>query len=123
MVVRHDDRRRIARQEFLDHLARIHRRIIDGAAEQFDVLDQPMPVVEKQHSEHFVLDRPVSAVMVLAAVSMSRLRKVASKLRARITRCPRGMGGSNGRNAQGDIMCLAYALLRHMSWLCQSVQA
>lgn len=48
MVVREDHCRSIQAQRFLDHLAWVHRRTVDGAAEHLDVLDQAMLGIQKQ---------------------------------------------------------------------------
>jgi hypothetical protein len=54
MVVREDDRRRIARQRLLDHLPRVHARAVDGAAEQLVERDEAVPVVQVQAAEDLV---------------------------------------------------------------------
>ena len=42
----------------LDDFARVDGGAVDRAAEEFDVLDQPMAAVERQESENFVVGAP-----------------------------------------------------------------
>ncbi len=54
VIVREYDRRRIALQRQLDHLARVHARAVNGAAKQLIEADHAVPVVEAQAAEHLV---------------------------------------------------------------------
>ena len=65
-----DHCRRIESQRFLDHFAWMYRRAVDGAPEQFDVLDQPVLAVEEQRREHFMLE----AGQLGAQVVLDRIR-------------------------------------------------
>ena len=52
--MRHDGGGGVVIQRPLDDLARMHRGTVNGAVEQFLVLDHPMLVVQKQAGEHFM---------------------------------------------------------------------
>ncbi|MNG14307.1 hypothetical protein D3C84_980480 [compost metagenome] len=56
MIVREDHRGCVDAQCLLHHFARIHRSLVDGAAEQLHVFKQPMLAVEEQRREHLVLE-------------------------------------------------------------------
>jgi len=58
VVVDHDDRRGAEGEGALHHLARIDRRVIDGAAMLFLVGDQRVLLVEEQQAE--LLDRGIA---------------------------------------------------------------
>ena len=54
VVVREDDRRGVVGQCLTQHLARMDRRPVDGAAEELLEDDQPVAVVEVEAAEHLV---------------------------------------------------------------------
>ena|ERR1700722_4177072 len=56
MIVRNDDRRRIALQRQLDDLARVHARAVNRAAKQLLELNQAMTLIEVEAAKHFVLE-------------------------------------------------------------------
>ncbi|MNY30221.1 hypothetical protein D3C86_1643150 [compost metagenome] len=56
MVVREDHCSCIQAQCFLDHLARVNRCTVDGAAEHLHVLDQVMLGIQKQRRENLVFE-------------------------------------------------------------------
>jgi len=55
MIVGDDHRCRIERQCRFDDFARVDRCTINGAVEEFRVLDQAKLGIQEQHSEHLVL--------------------------------------------------------------------
>ncbi len=54
--MRKDYRRRIALQSLLHHFPRVYRGAIVGSAEHLDIVDPPIPVVEKQYRKHLVFE-------------------------------------------------------------------
>ena len=53
-----DHRRRIPRKGLLDDFARMNARAIQRAAEELDILDQPMPIRQEQDAEHLMIQGP-----------------------------------------------------------------
>ena len=50
-----DDRRRVDPQGLLYYDSGVNRGAIDGALKQLGHLDDPVPIIQKQASEHLVL--------------------------------------------------------------------
>ena len=72
MVVRQDQRRRVASQDFLDYFAWMHLRTVDRAAEHLLVVDQSMVRIEEQHREDFVLEAGELRAQISFATSLAR---------------------------------------------------
>lgn len=90
MIVREDDARGIASERLLDDFARIHARPVDRAAKEFAVFDQPVPRIEKQRREHFVLERADPQRRKFAH-RLGRAERGARRTRRAMARCAASM--------------------------------
>jgi len=69
MIVGENYCRSVEFQGFLDDFTPVHRSSVYRSAKQFDVLNQPMPVVQEQRREHLMLEAREFGLPVILTVT------------------------------------------------------